>query len=320
MMKQITNNIFKITLPCIYASDVNCYLIEQDDSYLLIDTGENNEETLLFWKNLIPRLEKPISHVLLTHTHTDHIGCCNYLQQLANVKIITSKHSKEKLISLKKSPKNNGLIEAAAQYGYLYPYSPKSLINELQAHDFDIHDTFEDGETIQIGSSIFQAIATPGHSNDLYCFYEEKTQILFASDHLIREFNPVLIIEKDHFNPLKSYFQSLNKIKHLQCNLALSGHGDSIEDVTTLIETSRNKHLNRLQQLSLLLAEKPKTFQEIIQEIYNKNLQKPSSQTMQTLCYLNYLLEKNELTILNNENRIELSTAKQVNYQNLGSF
>lgn len=313
MIKQITNTISKITLPSIYNSEVNCYLIEHEHSYLLIDTGENNKETLLFWKQLIHRLEKPITHVLLSHTHTDHIGCCHYLQQLADVKIIASKHSKEKLVSLKKSPKNTGLLDAAAQYGYLYPYSPKHLIDEQQAHDFEINGTFEDGDTIRIGSSIFQAIATPGHSNDLYCFYDETSSVLFASDHLIREFNPVLIIEKDHLNPLKSYFHSLDKIKDLSCRLVLSGHGDIIEDVAALINSNRDKHLKRLQQLTALLSEKPKTLQSIIQEIYNKDITKAKTQVMQTLSYLNYLLEKNELRIISNQNRIEITTADHFN-------
>lgn len=313
MIKQLTNTIFKITLPCIYNSEVNCYLIEQEHSYLLIDTGENNKETLLFWKQLINRLEKPISHILLSHTHTDHIGCCHYLQQLTDVKIIASQHSKEKLVTLKNSPKNTDLIDVAAQYGYVYPYSPKHLIDEQQAHDFEIDETFEDGDTINIGSSTFQAIATPGHSNDLYCFYDEASSVLFASDHLIRDFNPVLIIEKDHFNPLKSYFHSLDKIKDLSCNLVLSGHGDIIENFNALIETNRNKHLKRLQQLSVLLSEKPKTFSSIIQEIYNKDIANAKTQVMQTLSYLNYLLEQNELKVINNQDSIEITTADHVN-------
>lgn len=215
---EIMDSIYKITLPSVYNAAVNCYLIEHENSYVLIDTGENNDETKRFWEEFLPTLEKPISHILLTHIHTDHAGCCHFLLQKAGPKIIASSKSKEKLKTMKTDPTNVGLIETAMRYGYTYPYSPKTLINEQEAYDFEIDETVEDGDILQIGSLKFQAIATPGHAVDQFCFYEQNRQVLFASDHLIQDFSPLLIVENIQFNPLENYLRSLKKLNIFHVN------------------------------------------------------------------------------------------------------
>jgi|GEM_PF-4685520 len=307
-MRKIIDHIYKIKLPSVYNADVNCYIIEHENSYMLIDTGENNDETKAFWEKLLPTLQKPISHILLTHIHTDHVGCCHFLQQKADMKIIASTKSKEKLETMKISPKNVGLIETAKQYGYTYPYSPKKLLDEQEAYNFEIDETFEDGDMIRIDSSTFKAIATPGHSVDHFCFYEQNSKVLFASDHLIQNFSPVLIVENNQFNPLKNYLQSLEKVKHLSCKLAVSGHGDIIENPADLIESLKMRHLKKLQQLKDALIQQPYLFEQIIELLYKKDTTKPSPQIMQTLGYLNYLLEEGSLQIINDENNVAVLT------------
>ncbi|MGE7778878.1 MBL fold metallo-hydrolase [Peribacillus sp. NPDC097264] len=309
MIRKLMDHIYEIKLPSVYNADVNCYLIEHETSYMLIDTGENNEETKAFWGDLIPTLHKPISHILLTHIHTDHAGCCHFLRQHAAVKkIIASTKSEEKLATMKNSPKNVGLIETAKQYGYTYPYSPKHLLDEHESYNFEIDETFDDDEIIHIGSSLFQAIATPGHSVDHFCFYEQKRKVLFAGDQLIQNFSPVLIVENNQFNPLKNYLHSLNKIKNFSCQLTVSGHGDIIANTTDLIESLEMRHFKKLTQLKNALKQQPYLFDQIIQLFYKKDVTKPSPQIMQTLGYLNYLLEEGSLKIINNETKITMQT------------
>ena len=62
----------KDTIYQISNSIVNCYLVEEKDSLTLIDTG-----TAGFAKTIVSqaqKLNKPISRILFTHTHADHVG------------------------------------------------------------------------------------------------------------------------------------------------------------------------------------------------------------------------------------------------------
>ena len=72
----------------------NCYLIEKNNKYLLVDPGEDLEKILDFIK------EKEILGILITHNHHDHIGSLKYLQDRFNYKTYQYNNLKEGTISI----------------------------------------------------------------------------------------------------------------------------------------------------------------------------------------------------------------------------
>ena len=67
----------------------NCYLIEKNHEYLLIDPGDDYEKI----KKWIDK--KNIIGVLLTHNHFDHVACADNLEEDYVLKIYTHKDLKE---------------------------------------------------------------------------------------------------------------------------------------------------------------------------------------------------------------------------------
>ena len=54
--------------------ECNCYLLEKDNQYLLVDPGEDLNKILHFIHG------KDILGILITHYHYDHVGSLKYLQ------------------------------------------------------------------------------------------------------------------------------------------------------------------------------------------------------------------------------------------------
>ena len=54
--------------------ECNCYLLEKDNQYLLVDPGEELNKILHFIHG------KDILGILITHYHYDHVGSLKYLQ------------------------------------------------------------------------------------------------------------------------------------------------------------------------------------------------------------------------------------------------
>ncbi|MCJ7695803.1 MAG: MBL fold metallo-hydrolase [Anaerolineaceae bacterium] len=77
----------ELNLPMKFGS-VNCYLLERDSEFILIDTGSTNQQ-----KELEKRLEElgcrtgQLKLIILTHGDFDHIGNAAYLRQKYNAKI-----------------------------------------------------------------------------------------------------------------------------------------------------------------------------------------------------------------------------------------
>lgn len=59
---------------------VNCYFIEEEDGLTLIDAAlPNNVKAIM---EAAKRIGKPITRIVLTHIHTDHIGALDGLKEL----------------------------------------------------------------------------------------------------------------------------------------------------------------------------------------------------------------------------------------------
>ena len=61
---------------------VNVYALDDGDSWTVIDTGFNSKRGRQIWQALMagPLKGKPISRVLVTHHHPDHVGMAGWLQ------------------------------------------------------------------------------------------------------------------------------------------------------------------------------------------------------------------------------------------------
>lgn len=70
--------------------ECNCYLLEKNLEYLLIDPGADLDKI----KNLIK--DKKIIGILITHSHFDHIGCVSSLIKDYNIKVYDFSNLEEK--------------------------------------------------------------------------------------------------------------------------------------------------------------------------------------------------------------------------------
>jgi glyoxylase-like metal-dependent hydrolase (beta-lactamase superfamily II) len=61
---------------------INLWLIDDGDSWTIVDTGLPLPETRTAWKSLIEARitpNKPLKRVMVTHMHPDHVGCAGWL-------------------------------------------------------------------------------------------------------------------------------------------------------------------------------------------------------------------------------------------------
>ena len=82
-----------LRLPLPMALDhVNCYALEDADGWTLVDTGMSNKHTRALWQALlaVPLRGKPVTRLIVTHHHPDHIGLAGWFQS-QGVELITTR-------------------------------------------------------------------------------------------------------------------------------------------------------------------------------------------------------------------------------------
>ncbi len=138
----------------------NCYIVSNKDKECLIfDPGEEGMKLI---KEIRAKNLKPLA-ILLTHAHFDHIGAVDALREVFELPVYI--HEKE--VSWLADPMKNG----SGKYAELPNYIVKA---PEEAH------IIRKEQQLKIGSFIFDAVFTPGHSpgSISYVFKEDGFAIV----------------------------------------------------------------------------------------------------------------------------------------------
>ncbi|MGI2328934.1 MBL fold metallo-hydrolase [Planococcus sp. YIM B11945] len=144
---------------------VNCYLVEENKELTLIDAAlPFSTKGILRAAN---KLKKPITNIVLTHAHTDHVGALDALKAaLPHVKISISERDARLLAG------DNSLLEHEA--GTSIPGgAPKNIKSKPDR-------LLKEGD--RIGS--LEVIFTPGHTPGSLSLLDLRNDYLIAGDAL----------------------------------------------------------------------------------------------------------------------------------------
>lgn len=205
-------NLIQITETCFYFQGVvNIGYVNHGDEGLLIDAGI--DKTTM--KKIIKKLEEhqyPITHLYITHAHTDHFGGASYLQTTKQVHTMAPE-----------------LEEAILRYPILEPiylFQGNTPLQEmrnkfLEGEAIAVNEVLTEG-TYTIDGFTFSIIGFPGHSENqmgiliddiLYC-----GDAYFGMEQLHKHKIPYIV-------DAEQTLQSLEKLKTIQCSGAVPGHG-----------------------------------------------------------------------------------------------
>ncbi|WP_145407979.1 MBL fold metallo-hydrolase [Paenibacillus xylanexedens] len=156
------NNVIQVSfLPRLFP--VNVYLVEEDAELTLIDAGM--PFSLKGILATAQSLNKPITKVILTHAHGDHVGALDGLKNaLPDVEVIISR-------------RDAALLTGDAS---LLPDEPQTPVRGSVPKNIHTRPDrlLEDGD--RIGSLL--AIATPGHTPGHMAFMDTRSGVLIAGD------------------------------------------------------------------------------------------------------------------------------------------
>ena len=163
-----------------------------------------------------------VSLIISTHTHCDHIGGNNLIQQKSGCDIALHKVGKY-------------FIDSRDDWSTWWRYYNQ------EAEFFNCTQTLEDDQTITLGPHKFQVIYTPGHAADGIVLYNRKEKILISSDTLWQTDTAVMTLRVEGSRALFHMQESLQKIDSLDVQMVYPGHGKPFQDTKKAILKSRKK-------------------------------------------------------------------------------
>lgn len=178
--------------------DCNTYLIN-DQMLTVIDPGTCLEK--LSKGMAEDNIEMKIQLIINTHTHPDHCGANQALQNFSHVKIALYKDEVKYL---------NFSREIAKYFGTGFP--------EFKI-DFYLNDS------LSTGKLNFQVIHTPGHSPGAICLYNSELKTLICGDLIFQDSIGRTDLPGGNPEALK---KSIEYVSQLDIELILPGHMEPI--------------------------------------------------------------------------------------------
>jgi glyoxylase-like metal-dependent hydrolase (beta-lactamase superfamily II) len=223
---------------------VNCYFVEEPVP-TLIDAPPHGASFLAELQSLLKNLDyalRDIRRIIVTHPHIDHFGSAAAIAAQSQAEIWVSRegagwleHYETELVEEERFSKEF-LASAAIPATRVEQGASEffRLARELAQSVKPAHYLVE-GDEVLLGSAVHRFVAVPGHTPWCMLLHNERDRIAFTGDFLLKEVSSNALCQGPHAAPegyksLKTYTDSLIKVRGLNLKLALPGHGEVIEN------------------------------------------------------------------------------------------
>jgi glyoxylase-like metal-dependent hydrolase (beta-lactamase superfamily II) len=288
---------------------VNIWLVEEGDEWTVIDAGLADEPTRERWRELRHGVlaDRPITRVIATHYHPDHMGLAGWLCVEAGAELWTSRTewlmarllaqetSEEWVAAGRRFDHRAGLdaqlIEERAARGNLYRrrvVPPPASFRRLRH-----------GDRLRLAGSEWEVIVGRGHAPEMLCLFNPEHNVLIAGDQVLPKISPNVSVwpSEPEANPLADFLDSLVPFRALpeDC-LVLPSHGLPFRGLHLRIDQLIGHHHERLDR-ALDVCATPLMLAEVMPRLFDRALDVHQLQFAlgESLAHLNYLIEQGQL-------------------------
>jgi glyoxylase-like metal-dependent hydrolase (beta-lactamase superfamily II) len=259
MPEEILPDLYRVEIPLPNnpLKATNSYIIKEGPQTLIIDTGMNRQECLDAMSAALRELDVDLRQTdfFITHLHADHSGLVGELAAESS----TVYFNRPDAAVIKQKDFWQELFFFAIQHGI----AEDELKDALEKHPGNKYSPreevaltiVEDGDTVTIGDYRLQCVETPGHTRGHMCLYEPDRKLLISGDHILGDITPNISSWDDTGNPLREYYQSLDRVYGMEIDLVLPGHRSIITDCRGRINELKQHHQDRLAEVSLILKQ-----------------------------------------------------------------
>jgi glyoxylase-like metal-dependent hydrolase (beta-lactamase superfamily II) len=218
----------------------NTYLVGTG-SLALIDPGPEDPNHLA--AILKAAAGRPITHVLITHTHRDHTDGMPAVLAATGARTVGFGRRAPNRGSKRTSPSGGEFVD----------------------RDFVPDIPLADGERLEGDGWAFSSLHTPGHAPDHLCFALEGTDILFSGDHVMGWNTSVVAPPEGNMG---AYIRSLERLTELSYGVYFPGHGGQVQEPIRLVKAYLLHRRMREQAILECIRKGTDTARAIVPVVY----------------------------------------------------
>lgn len=311
---EIAPGILWARLPLPYQLDhVNIYLIRDDGGWAVIDTGIQTPEARAAWVALLegPLRGEPITKVIVTHFHPDHIGLAGWLCARFDAPLLTSlsTYTLSRATSL---DRDEGAVTRYFDFYQSHGMTAETagvvaiLGQDYLRHVAPLPDSYLRllmPDLLEIGGRSFRVLSCDGHAPEQILLYCEEEKLLFAADQVIEHITPNVSVsaEERDCDPLGHFLRSLRFLRAQIPDdvLVLPGHRRPFYGLHQRCVEFEAHHEERCDRIRRACAVRPHSIDELVPLLFERELNphQMSFAFTETLAHVNRLVRRGEIVI-----------------------
>ncbi|MEZ0122812.1 MAG: MBL fold metallo-hydrolase [Candidatus Reddybacter sp.] len=119
-------------------------------------------------------------------------------------------------------------------------------LDSFQDETFSVEENIRHGELFKTDEFTLEALHTPGHVGNHFCFFLHEDGLLFSGDHIM-DGSTVVIIPPS--GDMKDYLDSLDILRELPLQHIAPGHGNLMAEPQKVVETLYRHRMMREQKV-----------------------------------------------------------------------
>jgi glyoxylase-like metal-dependent hydrolase (beta-lactamase superfamily II) len=300
---------------------INVYLIEDGAGWAVLDTGIGNDATKAVWSALVdgPLAGRPLTRLIVTHFHPDHIGLAGWLCERFELPMLTSQTSYLSCANISLSP---GALDAKPYRDFYLRHGLDAATTQrvaTQGHGYlkmvsGLPPTFMRlvaGDTLEIGGRTFDVLTGNGHAPEQVMLYCRADKIFLAADQVLAKITPNISVwaVDPEGDPLGLYMRSLSELRaRIAADaLVLPGHQLPFIGLHTRSNELVAHHEARCAAIAAACRTAPRSAAELVPVLFSRELDphQMSFAFSEVQAHVNFMLRRGELAWLEGSDEVE---------------
>ena len=321
-IKQVAEGVFWVRMPLPFSLKwINVWLLRDGDGWVIVDTGVATEETRLHWRTIFDTHLHglPVTRVLITHMHPDHVGLAGWLTRKFNAQ---QWMSRLEYLTCRTLVADTGrdAPEVAISFYRAAGWNEDSLdtyrvrfggFGKAVSRLPDAYKRMSDGDEIVIDGRTWHVIMGCGHSPEHACLFQTDLNVLISGDQVLPRISSnvsVFPTEPDG-DPMTDWINSCHKLKAAlpEDVLVLPSHNEPFIGLHRRLTDLIDNHETALTRLAAWIEE-PKRVVDCFSPLFKRTIGPDvlGMATGEAIAHLNCLIERGEATSATSDTGVSL--------------